>query len=107
MSTKGQVRYRYRYPYGQKPKGAKSGFTFHASRDFIARIDEARWLLRAPSRRALVTRALQEFMDQYGVPRTPRSVDEAGVTPRPPSAIDGSPAVQPGEPGRPKEELAS
>lgn len=39
-------------------------FTYRMAPQLAARVDAARWRLRLPSRTALITRAVEEFLDR-------------------------------------------
>lgn len=60
-------------------------FSYRCPRWLIAAIDEARWTLREPSRTALVTRAITEFLQRRNLyhppaPATPAAESSDAAT---------------------------
>jgi hypothetical protein len=72
----------------RRPRGTGSyTFSYRCPVWLIAAVDEARWTLREPSRTALVTRAIAEFLQKRNLYHPPAS---ATPTPPAPAATDAT-----------------
>jgi hypothetical protein len=68
----------------RRPRRAASyTFSYRCPLWLIAAVDEARWTLREPSRTALVTRAIAEFLQKRNLYHPPASATTAPAPPAP------------------------